>query len=82
MLVELDLASISGGRDIVSCFVTGNPNMKVYSGEIQCAALGMDVDIFDEEGNSIKQKKGELVCKTPFPSSLFIFGMMIKISNI
>ena len=70
---DIHLASISGGTDIVSCFVTGNPNMKVYSGEIQCAALGMDVDIFDEEGNSIKQKKGELVCKTPFPSKPIYF---------
>ena len=47
---NVHLASISGGTDIVSCFVTGNPNMDVYSGEIQCAALGMDVDIFDEKG--------------------------------
>ena len=62
------MASISGGTDIVACFVTGNPNMDIYSGEIQCAALGMDVDIFDEKGNSIAQKKGELVCKSPFPS--------------
>jgi len=70
---NVHLASISGGTDIVSCFVTGNPNMDVYSGEIQCAALGMDVDIFDEKGNSIIQKKGELVCKTPFPSKPIYF---------
>jgi len=70
---DLHLASISGGTDIVSCFVIGNPNMNVYSGEIQCAGLGMDVDIFDEKGNSIKQKKGELVCKTPFPSKPIYF---------
>jgi len=70
---NLHLASISGGTDIVSCFVTGNPNMDVYSGEIQCAALGMDVDIFDKDGNSLKQKKGELVCKTPFPSKPIYF---------
>ena len=70
---NVHLASISGGTDIVSCFVTGNPNMEVYSGEIQCAALGMDVDIFDEKGNSILQKKGELVCKTPFPSKPIYF---------
>jgi len=70
---NLHLASISGGTDIVSCFVTGNPNLDVYSGEIQCAALGMNVDIFDEKGNSIKQKKGELVCKTPFPSKPIYF---------
>ncbi len=70
---NVHLASISGGTDIVSCFVTGNPNMDVYSGEIQCAALGMDVDIFDKEGNSLEQKKGELVCKTPFPSKPIYF---------
>ena len=70
---NVHLASISGGTDIVACFVTGNPNMDVYSGEIQCAALGMDVDIFDEKGNSILQEKGELVCKTPFPSKPIYF---------
>ena len=70
---NLHLASISGGTDIVSCFVTGNPNMDIFSGEIQCAALGMDVDIFDQDGNSLKQKKGELVCKTPFPSKPIYF---------
>ncbi|MDC6448515.1 acetoacetate--CoA ligase, partial [Alphaproteobacteria bacterium] len=70
---NIHLASISGGTDIVSCFVTGNPNMEVYSGEIQCAALGMDVDIYDNDGNSLMQKKGELVCKTPFPSKPIYF---------
>lgn len=70
---NLHLASISGGTDIVSCFVTGNPNMDIYSGEIQCAALGMDVDIFDQDGNSLKEQKGELVCKTPFPSKPIYF---------
>ena len=47
--------------------------MSVYSGEIQCAALGMDVDIFDQSGKSLKQQKGELVCKTPFPSKPIYF---------
>jgi len=70
---DIHLASISGGTDIVSCFVTGNPKMPVYAGEIQCAALGMDVDVYDDEGNSIDQKKGELVCKTPFPSKPIYF---------
>jgi acetoacetyl-CoA synthetase len=70
---DIHLASISGGTDIVSCFVTGNPKMSVHSGEIQCAALGMDVDIYDKKGNSIDQKKGELVCKTPFPSKPIYF---------
>ena len=65
---NIHLASISGGTDIVSCFVLGNPNGPVYSGEIQCKGLGMDIDIFDEQGKSITNKKGELVCKSPFPS--------------
>ena len=51
----------------------GNPNLKVYSGEIQCKALGMDVAIFNEKGEEINQKKGELVCKTTFPSKPLYF---------
>ena len=70
---DVHLASISGGTDIVSCFVLGNPSESVHSGEIQCAGLGMDVDIYDDEGNSINQMKGELVCKTPFPSKPIYF---------
>lgn len=62
------LSSISGGTDIISCFVLGNPNLPVYQGEIQCAGLGMDVDIYSEEGKSLRQQKGELVCKQSFPS--------------
>ncbi len=65
---DVHLASISGGTDIVSCFVLGNLFEKVNFGEIQNKGLGMDVDIFDEKGLSIKNKKGELVCKKPFPS--------------
>jgi acetoacetyl-CoA synthetase len=65
---NVHLASISGGTDIVSCFVLGNLLEPVYIGEIQNRGLGMDVDIFDEKGKSIKDKKGELVCKQPFPS--------------
>lgn len=61
------LASISGGTDIVSCFVLGNPLSPVMRGEIQGPGLGMDVDIFDEHGVPLKSGKGELVCKTPFP---------------
>ena len=64
----MHLASISGGTDIVSCFVLGNLFQPVFKGEIQNKGLGMDVDIFDEKGNSVKNKKGELVCKSPFPS--------------
>ena len=70
---NIHLCSISGGTDIVSCFVLGNPNESVYIGEIQSKGLGMDVDIFDEEGNSITETKGELVCKTPFPSKPIYF---------
>tara|TARA_Y100000590_G_scaffold423453_1_gene529360 strand:- start:1356 stop:3314 length:1959 start_codon:yes stop_codon:yes gene_type:complete len=65
---DLHLASISGGTDIVSCFVLGNLFQPVNIGEIQNRGLGMNVDIFDEKGSSIKNTKGELVCKTPFPS--------------
>ena len=65
---DVHLASISGGTDIISCFVLGNLFEPVHIGEIQNKGLGMDVDVFDEEGLSIKNKKGELVCKKPFPS--------------
>jgi len=65
---DVHLASISGGTDIVSCFVLGNLFQPVYAGEIQNRGLGMDVDVFDENGLSLKNTKGELVCKTPFPS--------------
>ncbi len=65
---DVHLSSISGGTDILSCFVLGNLLQPVYAGEIQNRGLGMDVDIFDEKGISIKNKKGELVCKKPFPS--------------
>ena len=65
---DVHLASISGGTDIISCFVLGNIYQPVIAGEIQGKGLGMDVDIFDENSNSIKNEKGELVCKKPFPS--------------
>ena len=65
---DVHLSSISGGTDIVSCFVLGNLFQPVYAGEIQNKGLGMDVDIFDEKGFSIQNIKGELVCKKPFPS--------------
>ena len=72
---NVHLASISGGTDIVSCFVLGNPDESVFSGEIQSKGLGMDVDIFNEKGESIKEKKGELVCKSPFPSKPIFFWL-------
>ena len=65
---NVHLASISGGTDIVSCFVLGNLYQSVHSGEIQSKGLGMDVRVFDEKGKSILNKKGELVCVNPFPS--------------
>lgn len=64
---DLLLASISGGTDIVSCFVLGNPVLPVYRGEIQCRGLGMAVDVFDEDGRPLRGEKGELVCTRPFP---------------
>jgi acetoacetyl-CoA synthetase len=66
---DLHLISMSGGTDIVSCFVIGNPNAPVYRGEIQCAGLGMDVAVYDDVGQPIVEQKGELVCRTPFPSA-------------
>jgi len=64
---DLLLASISGGTDIVSCFVLGNPVLPVYRGEIQCRGLGMAVDVFDDDGKPVRGEKGELVCTKPFP---------------
>jgi acetoacetyl-CoA synthetase len=67
---DIHLASISGGTDIVSCFVLGNPISPVYRGEIQGPGLGMAVDVFDEDGKPIPAGagSGELVCTKPFPS--------------
>ena len=65
---DVCLSSISGGTDIVSCFVLGNPTLPVYRGEIQCLGLGMNVDAFDEAGRPVVGEKGELVCTAPFPS--------------
>ena len=65
---DVQLSSISGGTDIVSCFVLGNLYQPVYSGEIQNKALGMDIRVFNEKGKSVLNKKGELVCVNPFPS--------------
>jgi acetoacetyl-CoA synthetase len=64
---DILLASISGGTDIVSCFVLGNPVLPVYRGEIQCRGLGMAVDVFDDIGQSVRGQKGELVCTKSFP---------------
>jgi len=65
---DVQLASIAGGTDIVSCFVLGSPTLPVYLGEIQCKGLGMDVDCLDDVGKSLIDEQGELVCKSAFPS--------------
>ncbi|WP_079435035.1 acetoacetate--CoA ligase [Zoogloea sp. LCSB751] len=64
---DLCLSSISGGTDIVSCFVLGNPALPVWPGEVQCKGLGMAVDVFDDGGRPVRGEKGELVCVRPFP---------------
>ncbi|WP_298623511.1 acetoacetate--CoA ligase [uncultured Legionella sp.] len=65
---DIQLSSISGGTDIISCFALGNPMLPVYRGELQCIGLGMAVEVFDEEEHSLSQARGELVCTMPFPS--------------
>ena len=65
---DVQLASISGGTDIVSCFVLGNPLKPVWKGEIQGPGLGLAIDVWDENGQSIRGEKGELVCTKAFPS--------------
>lgn len=65
---DVCLSSIAGGTDIVSCFVLGDPAGPVWRGEIQAPGLGMAVDVFDDDGNSLTGEKGELVCTRPFPS--------------
>ncbi len=70
---DVCLSSISGGTDIVSCFALGNPNLPVYEGELQCFGLGMAVAIWNDEGQSVLEEKGELVCTKPFPSCPIAF---------
>ena len=65
---DVQLSSISGGTDIISCFALGNPMLPVYKGELQCIGLGMEVNIFDEQGHPVRETRGELVCTKPFPS--------------
>ena len=65
---DLHLASMSGGTDIVSCFVLGVPTEPVRVGEIQGPGLGMAVDVWNERGEHVEGEKGELVCTAPFPS--------------
>ncbi len=65
---DVHLASIAGGTDLLGCFMLGNPTGAVWKGEIQTRALGMAVDVFDDDGKPIRGEKGELVCTQPFPS--------------
>ena len=65
---DVQLASISGGTDIVSCFMLGNPAGPVWRGEIQAKGLGMAVEVFDDDGQPVQGEKGELVCTRPFPA--------------
>jgi acetoacetyl-CoA synthetase len=65
---DVHLASISGGTDIIGCFVLGDPTSPVWKGEIQAAGLGMAVDVWSEDGKPIREQKGELVCTRPFVS--------------
>jgi len=70
---DLCLSSISGGTDIISCFVLGCPILPVYRGQSQCRGLGMAVEVFDEQGQSMQEGKGELVCTQTFPSQPAFF---------
>jgi acetoacetyl-CoA synthetase len=65
---DVQLSSISGGTDIVSCFALGNPLLPVHQGELQCAGLGMALKVYNEDGEAIQQTRGELVCTQAFPS--------------
>jgi acetoacetyl-CoA synthetase len=65
---DVQLASIAGGTDLISCFALGNPLEPVYRGELQCRGLGMKVEIYTPDGRAVRGEKGELVCTAPFPS--------------
>ncbi|MCA1851588.1 MAG: acetoacetate--CoA ligase, partial [Beggiatoa sp.] len=65
---DVQLSSISGGTDIISCFALGCPVLPVWKGEIQCRGLGMKVEVFDDSGRPVRGEQGELVCTAPFPS--------------
>ena len=70
---DVQLASISGGTDIISCFALGNPILPVRRGELQCRGLGMKVESYNEKGISVRNEKGELVCTQAFPSMPIYF---------
>ena len=70
---SLQLCSISGGTDLISCFVLGTPTQPVYAGEIQTRGLGMAVEILDDDGQPVRSRQGELCCLKPFPSMPVMF---------
>jgi len=70
---DVCLASVSGGTDLISCFIIGNPLLPVYRGESQCRGLGMAVEVYDDNGESVLNTKGELVCTQTFPSQPAFF---------
>lgn len=65
---DVCLSSISGGTDILGCFALGSPTLPVYKGELQLRSLGLNVQVYNDKGESIIGEKGELVCTAPFPS--------------
>lgn len=70
---DIQLSSIAGGTDLNGCFALGNPMGLVYAGELQCKGLAMKVEAFDDDGNSVIDQEGELVCTAPFPSMPIYF---------
>lgn len=70
---DVQLSSISGGTDIIGCFMLGNPILPVYRGEIQCKGLGLDVRAINERGESLIEQEGELVCAQTFPNRPIAF---------
>ena len=70
---DVQLSSVSGGTDIVSCFALGCPILPVYRGELQCRGLGMKVAVYDEAGERVNEQFGELVCEAPAPSMPLYF---------
>ncbi|MBS4189479.1 acetoacetate--CoA ligase [Bacillus sp. FJAT-49705] len=70
---DMMFSSISGGTEIIGCFVMGSPVHPVRAGEISCKALGMAVDVLDDRGASVIHQKGDLVCTQPFPSMPITF---------
>ena len=65
---DIQLSSISGGTDIIGCFLAGSPILPVFRGELQCPQLGMSVESWNDDGVSVIGENGELVCTKPFPS--------------